>query len=68
MEDTPESFYDEMPPYELELHLEALEGEISELHGRRAELDLEEMVLQEHKGTIIRLLGVVVLDDYRNQL
>lgn len=61
------SFYSGLEPHELPLHLEVFDEELRELHRRRAELEVEEQIVQAHRTEILRLMGVIVLKDRNDE-
>lgn len=64
--DTPtHEFYEGLSQDALFEQLQAVESELCGIHARRAELNQEEQVAQEHRMAIQRALGCVVLDDRR---
>lgn len=65
MDTPPNEFYVGLSHSELFEQLQTVESEICGIQARRAELNQEETVAQEHREAIQRALGVVVLNDRR---
>lgn len=63
--ETPDEIYANLPEAELLQQLGDVEAELNELHRRRAALNVEETVTQDHREAIQRALGVFVLNDRR---
>lgn len=62
-----EDVYAAMPRQDLLSALSEAEQAIHNIHDLRARLNVEEAIAQEHRDTIVRALGVVVLSDHRYQ-
>lgn len=66
--DTPTNeFYVGLTQDQLFEQLQQVEAELCDIHARRAELNQEETIAQEHRMSIQRALGCVVLEDRRNK-
>lgn len=65
METPTNGLYEGLSQDELFAQLSQVETEIADIHVRRASLQLEENVAQEHREAIQRALGCVVLNDRR---
>ena len=67
METPTNAFYEGLTQDQLFEQLQEVEVELCDIHARRAELNQEEQVAQEHRMSIQRALGCVVLEDRRNK-
>ena len=66
--DTPTNeFYVGLTQDQLFEQLQQVEAELCDIHARRVELNQEESTAQEHRMSIQRALGCVVLEDRRNK-
>ena len=68
METPTNAFYEGLSEVELHEQLRQVEAELEEIHVVRAELNTLENHAQEHRDTIVRTLGVFVLDDRRHDV
>lgn len=62
---TPNEYYVGLSQEQLFEQLQQVESELSAIHAQRAELNQQETVAQEHRMSIQRALGCVVLEDRR---
>jgi ribulose bisphosphate carboxylase small subunit len=58
-------FYDELSKEELQLRLETADAKLVSIQHQRDVLDEVEALVNEHRQDILRILGVIVLDDHR---
>ena len=65
MDTPPNEFYVGLSQDALFEQLQAVESELCGIHARRAELNQEETVAQEHREAIQRALGCFILNDRR---
>ena len=68
MDTPPNEFYVGLSQDALFEQLQVVESELCGIHSRRAELNQEEIVAQEHREAIQRALGCLVLSDRRKDV